>query len=125
MAKKKKVNLKHKCEKCGTKLVGCPSLDDYCPNKECDRDLIKPEDIKNDIFNVDYGDDKKNIMEKLMQLWKMRPDQRFGQLLCNYLYEQSGQSPMVHMIPFYETDEDFIERLNAALERMKKDDGGK
>lgn len=55
---------------------------------------------------------KKEILDKFMKLWELMPEQRFGQLIENYLRLENQDL-------FYARDEVVLAKLDHEIERIK------
>lgn len=55
---------------------------------------------------------KKEILDKFMELWELMPEQRFGQLVENYLRFENQDL-------FYTRDEVILAKLDHEIKRIK------
>ena len=64
---------------------------------------------------------KSEILKQIQKLWMLNPQERFGQLLENYVFpsvttKQGGRTALT----FFQSDEETLQRLLMVLNRVRK-----
>jgi hypothetical protein len=57
----------------------------------------------------------KEILEKLEKLWEIHPNQRFGQLLENYIFNDGERGDETSRALFYQSDEKTLWNIKESL----------
>jgi|WetSurMetagenome_2_1015567.scaffolds.fasta_scaffold47303_5 hypothetical protein len=64
----------------------------------------------------------REIMQKFEELWNRSPDQRFGQMLENFIFVKGERDDKTSVAMFYQEDDITLKRLDGYIEISKMAD---